>query len=311
MNVNAKQLNSIHVNHMDVTTALSFFLQIKGIIIVRSPLTDALSNVWTNYVNKVTAYDNAYAQARKWEETEEIKELDESRDSAQSAFLAALKAMLKSPNAAKQAAAKKLQFAREKYHLDPSDEYMKQTTDADQYIKEIEASAELTECLTTTGLDEWFTDLKTKNDAFLAKMNERTEAQAGHQTGIVRATRLEAEAAYKDLLKLINALAIAEIPAGVDYSSAIDLLNAEIEHFRQILARKGVSTGSGSQNENGGGNENENGSGNENENQNENPGGTENGGGTTTPDTPDNPDPGTGGGGTTPDPDPNAGGTEN
>ena len=301
MNINAKQLTSFDVTRMDVTTALSFFLQIKGIIIVRSPLTDALSNVWTNYVNKVTAYDNAYAQARKWEETEEIKELDDVRDSAQSAFLAALKAMLKSPNAAKQAAAKKLQFAREKYHLDPSDEYMKQTTDADQYIKEVEASAELTECLTTTGLDEWFTDLKTKNDAFLAKMNERTEAQAGYQTGIVRATRLEAEAAYKDLVKLINALAIAEIPAGVDYSSAIDLLNAEIEHFRQILARKGVSTGSSSNNNGGGTTDNGGGSGNENENP----------GGTTTPDTPDNPDPGTGGGGTTPDPDPNAGGTEN
>ena len=246
MNINAKQVTSFDVTRMDITTALSFFIQVKGIIVVRSPLTDAIGIVWTNYLSKLTAYDNAYAQARKWMETAEIKELDESRDGAQSAFLAALKAMLKSPNAAKQAAAKKLQFVREKYRLDPSDEYMKQTTDADQYIKEVEASAELMACLTTTGLDEWFTDLKAKNDAFLAKMNERTEAQAGYQTGIVRATRLEAEAAYKDLVKLINALSIAEIPAGVDYSSAIDLLNAEVDHFRQILSRKGISTGSSS-----------------------------------------------------------------
>ena len=274
MNVNAKQMNSIHVNHMDITTALSYFIQIKGIIIARSPLTDALGIVWTNYLSKLSAYDNAYAQARKWMETAEIKVLDDSRDSAQSAFLAALKAMLKSPNAAKQAAAKKLQFVREKYRLNPSDEYMKQTTDADQYVKEVEASPELTECLTVTGLDEWFADLKAKNDAFLAKMNERTEAQAGYQTGIVRATRIEVEAAYADLVKLINALSIVEVPAGVDYSSAIDLLNAEIEHFRQILARKGVSTG------------------------------TNSGGGTTTPTTPEtSPDPSQGGEtNTSPDP---------
>ena len=315
MNVNAKQMNSIHVNHMDITTALSYFIQIKGIIVVRSPLTDALGIVWTNYVSKLTAYDDAYAQARKWMETAEIKELDDIRDNAQSAFLAALKAMLKSPNAAKQAAAKKLQFAREKYGLNPGDEYMKQTTDADQYIKEVEANPELMACLTTTGLDEWFTDLKAKNDAFLAKMNERTEAQAGYQTGIVRATRIEVEAAYADLVKLINALSIAEVPAGVDYGSAIDLLNAEIEHFRLILARKGggssssgSSTGSGSTNNGGSGGSGSTDSGNgggltpdpspsgEGENNGSGDSGSGGGTGTITPDNPDNPGGGSTGG---------------
>ena len=67
--------------------------------------------------------------------------------------------------------------------------------------------------------------------------------------------------------------------------SAFNLLNAEIEHFRQILARKGISTGSNS-----GGDGTDTGTGT-GSNENENPGGG------TTPTTPDTPsDPGTGGG---------------
>ena len=52
-----------------------------------------------------------------------------------------------------------------------------------------------------------------------------------------------AEAAYRDLVKLINAAAIMEIPADLDYSIAIDRLNAEVEHYKQIIARKGSSSG--------------------------------------------------------------------
>ena len=101
------------------------------------------------------------------------------------------------------------------------------------------------------------------------EVNERTAAQAGQQKGIVRETRLAAEAAYKNVVKLLNAMAICETPAGLDYSAAIDRLNAEVEHYRQILARKGVSTGT-----------NSGGDGTTNDNDNENGGGSTDSGST-------------------------------
>ena len=154
--------------------------------------------------------------------------------------------------------------------------------------------------LQTTGLDDWLHDLKIKNEAFLVKMNERTEAQAGLQKGIVREKRLACEAAYRDLLKLINAMAICEVPAGYNFVTIIDLLNAEVEHYRQILARKGYSTGGDSQ---GGGSSDEGG------------GSDDEGGGDTPTPTP-TPDPSGGGGSDdggdtptpTPTPDPSGGG---
>ena len=246
MNINAKQMTEIATSRMDITTVLGYFGQIRGIVTGNSALVGALGTVWTTFTAAYDAFDEAYAQTRKWAQTEEIEGLDTTRDQALSAFNAALKSMQSSPNAQKQAGAKLLMNIREKYTLNASDEYMKETTAIAQMIQEMEENMQAEQALTTTGLDDWFQDLKAKNEAFLAKMNERTEAQAGQQKGIVREKRLLAEAAYKNVVKLLNAAAIMEQPADLDYNPVIDRLNAEVEHYRQILARKGTSTGTNS-----------------------------------------------------------------
>ena len=289
MNINAKQMTEIATSRMDITTVLGYFGQIRGIVTQNSALVSALGTVWTAFTAAYDAFDNAYAQSRKWSQTADLETLDTERDHALSGFIGALKSMQSSPNATKQTGAKYLMFIREKYTLNASDEYMKETTAISQMIQEMEGDSQATTALSTTGLDEWLQDLKAKNAAFLQKMNERTEAQAGQQKGIVREKRLAAEAAYKNVVKLINAAAIMEIPAGLDYSAAIDLLNAEVEHYRQILARKGVSTGTNSGGD-GGSDSDDDGGGSDDQGG----GGGDDGGDTPTP-TPD-PDPSGGGG---------------
>lgn len=315
MNINNKEVFHLDVTRFDNTTVLGFFLQIMNIVAPNGQLVAILAAVWSNFVNAFNAFDDAFAQARKWMQTGDIKSLDELRDAALSAFLNMLKAMLTSPNQEKQSAAKYLMFIREKYNINPSDEYMKETTAVGQLIQELESNQQAQTALQTTGLNEWFLDLKAKNEAFLAKMNERTADQAGLQKGIVRDTRLACEAAYRNVVKLINALSIVEYPADMDYNTPIDLLNAEIEHYRLILARKGVSTGSGgnsgsSSNNGTGSNENHSTDSGQGENHNQ---GTGDGGGTNTEPGTVTPEPDNGGGtGTvTPTPDPDTGGNNN
>lgn len=322
MNINNKEVSHLDVTRFDNTTVLGFFLQIMNIVAPNGQLVANLSYVWSTFVNAFNAFDDAFAQARKWMQTGDIKSLDELRDAALSAFLNMLKAMQASPNQEKQSAAKYLMFIREKYNINPSDEYMKETTAVGQLIQELESNQQAQAALQTTGLNEWFLDLKAKNDAFLEKMNERTADQAGLQKGIVRDTRLTCEAAYRNVVKLINALSIVEYPADMDYNTPIDLLNAEIEHYRLILARKGVITGSSgnsgsSTNSGTGSNQNQTGnSGNGNENQNQGGGTNENQGGGTGDNTPtptptptsDSSGDNTGTVTPTPDPDPSDGG---
>ena len=252
MNINAKQVQSIDSqNKMDLTTVLGFFMQIRDKFTTETTLTTAMGQVWTAYTAAYDAFDDAFAQAKKWAQTADLEDLDKLRDAALSAFLNALKAMMASPNANKAAAAKTLTFIRDKYTISGSDEYMKETTIISQMVQEMETTAAAQ--LTATGLDDWLLDLKQKNEAFLAKMNERTEAQAGQQKGIVREKRLLCEAAYRNVVKLINAMAICEVPAGYSFGTIIDLVNAEIEHYRQILARKGGGSGSSSSGSSSGG----------------------------------------------------------
>ena len=243
MNLNAKQINHLDVTRMDITTVLGFFLQVKDVISANTALATALDTVWTTYTAALDDYDGVYAQSRKWLQTDELKALDKDRDTALRALLNAIKAMTQAPNAEKAAAAKRVQFVCDKYTIDAGDEYMKETTAVSQMVHDMETACAADIAL--LGLDEWLADLKAKNQAFLVKMNERTAEQAGLQKGIVRDKRVVVEAAYRNVVKLINAMAIVEVPAGLDFGAPIDRLNAEVEHYRQILARKGISTGSG------------------------------------------------------------------
>ena len=85
---------------------------------------------------------------------------------------------------------------------------------------------------TALNLDVWITDLKTKEDAFLAAAAQRTEADAARQVGIVKETRTAAEAAYRSLVDTVNALAM--INGDAEYATFIDHVNAMIERQKAI-----------------------------------------------------------------------------
>lgn len=85
---------------------------------------------------------------------------------------------------------------------------------------------------TSLNLDVWITDLKTKEEAFLAAAAARTEADAARQVGIVKETRAAAEAAYRSLVDTVNALAM--INGDTNYATFIDHVNAMIERQKAI-----------------------------------------------------------------------------
>jgi hypothetical protein len=173
----------------------------------------------------------------------------------------------------------------------------KQTTNISQMIQAIEGNATIMAALPTMGLDDYLTDLKQKNEAFAAKMAERTAGTVGQEKGVVAAARTEVEKALRNLIRATNVVSIYEGDGGLD--SFIDTMNAEIEHFKDILARKGYSSGSSNSGTTNGGNSGTT--------EPTDPGTTDPTPGTTdptdpgttptNPTTPD-PDPGTGGGGT-------------
>ena len=69
MNIKAIQLLSIDVTRMDNVTLLGFLTQMRTLIQADAALVAVLSTVFTDYVAALVAFDNAFAQQRKWAET--------------------------------------------------------------------------------------------------------------------------------------------------------------------------------------------------------------------------------------------------
>lgn len=93
---------------------------------------------------------------------------------------------------------------------------------------------------TKLAVDPWVNDLEAKEASFLAAVKTRTEEEASRLVGIVKQTRLQAEADYRALVNLVNALVLVNGDAA--YATFIDHLNALIDRQKTVIkTRKTVN----------------------------------------------------------------------
>lgn len=278
LNLNAKQISDLQISRLDNATLLSCVTNMSLHVQHSEPARTKLGTIASDFVGASEAYDVAYNPSQKDLLSDVLADLDKVRDKSMTAWHGAILAAQNSPNEQKAMTARQLVQLYKDYKLDAADEYMKQTTNISQMIQAIEGNAGIMAALPGMGLDEYLADLKAKNEAFAAKMAERTAGTVGREKGVVSAARTAVEQALRNLIRATNIVSAYEGDGGLD--QFIDTMNAEMEHFRDILARKG---GSSSTNQNQGGQNNQNGNqnGNQNDDENQNPGGSGEGGGNT------------------------------
>lgn len=228
---------------MDNATLLSYMHQVYDHGEADSTMQTKMGQWWTDFANAYLLYDQVINPSRKSLETEDLAQLDKARDSSLGAYHEVLLGLQRHPTEAKRLAARKLLLNYETFKPSASLEYMKETELIDQMTKEIDDTQELTDAVTLLGLADYLDDLKTKNQAFATLMASRTASTQGQTKGAVAAARDDLEAKYQLFRKLINVASIYE--GDTDYRPFLLSVNAEIEHFRQILARKGSSSGDG------------------------------------------------------------------
>lgn len=290
---NALQWISIHIGHMDKATLLSFMHNVdeKGQAENAAPMRTKLGQFWAPFHEAYVLYDQVFNPSRKTLESEDLKILDDERDDSLGAYHEAVLGLQRNPNEAKKQAARLLNLNYDTYKPERSQEYMKETELISQMTTEIRNSQELSAAIQLLGLEDYLADLEQKNNAFADLMKSRTASTEGQQKGAVAEARANLEQKYQLFRQMLNVASIYEGDA--DYRPFILAVNAEVEHFRQILARKGVSMGADINSGTG------TGTGTTTPTTPENPGTGDNPGGTTptNPTTPDTPsDPGTGGG---------------
>ena len=294
LDINAKQIPGIEIGRMDNATLLSFMNAVAGHCAADATMQAKLGDIHTAFSASATNYDVVYNPSQKDLLSDVLLTMDDVRDKSLTAWHTAILAAQKSPNATKQQVALQLVQFYKDYHLDAGDEYMKETTNIQQMLQAVEGNADILAALPGMGLDDYLSDLKTKNEAFAAKMAERTAGTVGKTTGAVAAARSDVEQKYRTLVRMVNVVSSYE--GGGVLDQFILVMTAEIEHYKQILARKGGGGASGGGSGDGGGSQ---GGGDDDGGSGDGGGGGDDGGGGDTP-TP-TPDP-------TPVPDPSGGG---
>lgn len=244
---NALQWAALPLRQMDSATLLSFMHNVdeKGQADNAAPMRTKLAEFWTPFHQAYNTYDQVFNPARRSLDTEDLANLDTTRDDALGAYHEAVLGLQRNPNEAKRQAARQLNLNYDTYKPERSQEYMKETELIQQMTTEIRAQQQLAAAIQLLGLDDYLTDLEQKNQAFADLMKGRTASTEGYQKGAVAEARANVEQKYQLLRQMVNVASIYE--GDTEYRPFLLAVNAEVEHFNQILNRKGKgsSTGTG------------------------------------------------------------------
>ena len=211
--------------------------------------------------------DQAYLIITKSDLTAPIEEADKARDNTYSGISSMLDALSRLGTADQQQAASRV-AERVAYHkVSINDRYEDESEKITQLVQDFKAGS-LAADIATLGLTATVNQLEQQNQQVISLMKQRQTDRSAVESNAMGKARLVTDAAYEDVVLVLNAFAITEYNGqSSPYDETIRIINSDINYYSQYVF---TNTAAG--------------------------GGTNNGGGTTptTPDTPGTDTPGTG-----------------
>ena len=184
--------------------------------------------------------DRCLAISRKSLITDDIKAADDARDDIYSALRKTIKGFLKAPVADVAQAAKELHQCMADYRIDPAMQLDRETGLLHNLIADLETKYAAQ--VTKLGLGLFVAPLKEANAKVEQFIVARTTAQSAVAAGELRKARLATDAAYRHLVKFVNALAM--VSGTSDYDALAKFLNKLIDRYKQeALPKKKPSDG--------------------------------------------------------------------
>ena len=227
-----KKINTLNVKQLRTEECFGYLKQVLAETSnLPSEETPAAQTTAVNaFETAFDAFDTALKASAVNPATASATNADVERDQSWRGINAYVKAMCNHPTADIAANAAEAKSLFDKYGDPTSLAQTEESGVLHNLLQDLEAFDSSKRTL--LNLDVWITDLKTKEEAFLAAAAERTEADAARQVGIVKETRTAAEAAYRSLVDTVNALAM--INGDTNYATFIDHVNAMIERQKAI-----------------------------------------------------------------------------
>lgn len=191
----------------------------------------ALTAAKSAFSSAVDAFDAALKDSTKSQCASIAAEADSARDASWRGLNNYLKAITVHPDEEKRSLAVEMKGLCDKYG-DPTSLLQTEESgilhnllqDFDAYLEDV---------LRSVGADAWVNDLRTKENAFLSAVANRTEEESMRTVGIVKQTRQSADEAYRSLVDLVNALAV--VNGDAPYATFINHVNVLIDQQKSVL----------------------------------------------------------------------------
>ena len=254
MDINARQIDALDFNYLDQQDTYQYSIDQLARVKSNQAIMAKLSAEVTAWENATVAFNEAYRKVSTAQQTKAVEKLDGERDSLYNGFTGTVSNALKSPIPGQQEAAEGLMEPIKRYKVNSGGEYQSQTMRTDQLCTDLLEN--FATQLATLNLTAWVEALQAKNQEFNEAMFARTNAQAGYIPAELTQLRQQMIVGYRKFVKLMNVVLIYE--GDTAYAETIDQLNAEVLHYKRIIARKSPS--SSSQSGQGGGSSQEGGS---------------------------------------------------
>lgn len=234
-----KEIQEIPLSRMNNGAHFTFVTNILARAEADSKVQEKAGGLVTALKTAVAAEDEALKLSQKSLLTDDIAKADADRDALYLSYKKAVEAFLPFPLQEVAQAARELAQHIKDYRINPADQLDKETGLLVNFIADLETKYATQ--VTKLGLTAFVTGMKEANERVRSFTLQRTENRMTQNVGAMKAARIATDEAYRQLVKMVNALAM--VFGEADYVAFIDYVNTEIVQFkRQVLGQKAGTT---------------------------------------------------------------------
>ncbi|MBC5632240.1 DUF6261 family protein [uncultured Parabacteroides sp.] len=237
-----KEIGTISLERMNNGAHYMYLLLILEKAEADATLKTKVSGLTADLREAVTKEDECLKLSQKSLLSDKIQAADGQRDALYSGYKKGVDGYADFPVAALAESAKVLAQHIKDYDIDPKMQLDKETGLLINFIADLEGK--FAEHVTALALTPFVTNMKTANEAVRSLTASRTDERTVVEVGALKKARAASDTAYKNLVKMVNALAMVEGDA--NYAAFIDYVNTEIVHYkREVLGQTASKPGEG------------------------------------------------------------------
>ena len=230
-----KKITSISLARMNSGAHYEFASTILASVQSLSETDPKIAALIAAFVSAVDAEDEALKISTKSLITDDIAQADDDRGVLYIGYKRAVRGFRNMKDASMAEAAKVLYQHIKDYGINTQAQIDQETGLLANFIADLEGK--YASYVSTLSLNLFVTHMKEANERVRTLIRQRVNERMGITVGALKAARVNTDAAYHNLVQMVNALAL--VNGDADYAAFIDYVNAEITRYkREVLSQK-------------------------------------------------------------------------